>query len=76
MLKKNNFYTVILISVVFFNTNINSQTFGFGCLGFFGGYGGVVYQSFKADGLNQFVKYFNEQKFSTLDDPLQDYKRM
>ena len=73
MLKKNNFYTVILISVVFFNTNINSQTFGFGCLGFFGGYGGVVYQSFKADGLNQFVNYFNEQKFSTLDDPLQDY---
>jgi len=73
MLKKNYFYTVIIISVVLFNTNINSQTFGFGCLGFFGGYGGVVYQSFKADGLNQFVKYFNEQKFSTLDDPLQDY---
>ncbi len=73
MLKKNYFYTVIIISVVLFNANINSQTFGFGCLGFFGGYGGVVYQSFKADGLNQFVKYFNEQKFSTLDDPLQDY---
>ncbi|MFB3056147.1 MAG: hypothetical protein ACE1ZQ_03160 [Ignavibacteriaceae bacterium] len=73
MIKKNFFYTVIVLSVVLFNTNINSQTFGFGCLGFFGGYGGVVYQSFKADGLNQFVKYFNEQKFSTLDDPLQDY---
>lgn len=73
MIKKNFFFTVFVLSVVLFNTNINSQTFGFGCLGFFGGYGGVVYQSYKADGLNQFVKYFNEMKLSTLDDPLQEY---
>ncbi|MGB5893540.1 MAG: hypothetical protein WBG58_05125 [Ignavibacteriaceae bacterium] len=73
MLKKNIFYTVIIISVVLFNTNINSQTFGFGCLGFFGGYGGVAYQSYKADGLNQFVNYFNEMKSGTLDDPLEEY---
>jgi hypothetical protein len=73
MLKKNIFYTVIIISVVLFNTNINSQTFGFGCLGFFGGYGGVVYQSYKADGLNQFVNYFNEMKSGTLDNPLEEY---
>lgn len=73
MLKKNIFYTVIIISVVLFNTNINSQTFGFGCLGFFGGYGGVAYQSYKADGLNQFVNYFNEMKSGTLDNPLEEY---
>ncbi len=73
MLKKNYFYTVIIISVVLFNANINSQTFGFGCLGFFGGYGGIAYQSYKADGLNQFVKYFNEMNSTTLDDPLQEY---
>jgi len=73
MPKKNFFYTVIFLSVVLFNTNINSQTFGFGCLGFFGGYGGVVYQSYKADGLNQFVKYFNEMGPGTLDEPLQEY---
>jgi hypothetical protein len=73
MLKKNFFYTVIIISVVLFNTNINSQTFGFGCLGFFGGYAGVAYQSYKADGLNQFVKYFNERNPDTPDDPLQEY---
>ena len=73
MLKKNFFFTIIIISVVSFNTNINSQTFGFGCLGFFSGYGGVVYQSYKAEGLNQFVKYFNEIKSGTLDDPLEEY---
>ena len=73
MIKKNFYYTVIVLSVVLFNTNINSQTFGFGCLGFFGGYGGIAYQSYKADGLNQFVKYFNEMNSTTLDDPLQEY---
>jgi hypothetical protein len=73
MFKKNIFYTVIVLSVVSFNTNINSQTFGFGCLGFFSGYGGVAYQSYKADGLNHIVKEFNEMKFSTLDNPLQEY---
>jgi hypothetical protein len=52
---------------------MNSQTFGFGCLGFFGGYGGIAYQSYKADGLNQFVNYFNEMKSGTLDSPLEEY---
>ena len=74
MLKKNLFYTLIVLSVVSFNTNINSQTFGFGCLGFFSGYGGVVYQSYNAGGLNQFVKYFNNKiRPGTLDDPLEEY---
>jgi hypothetical protein len=73
MIKKNCYYTVIILSVVLFNTTVNSQTFGFGCLGFFGGYGGIVYQSYKADGLNQFVKYFNEMNSTTLDDPLQEF---
>ncbi len=73
MIKKNFFYTAIVLSVISFSTNINSQTFGFGCLGFFGGYGGIVYQSYKADGLNQFVKEFNEMNSSTLDDPLQEF---
>jgi len=73
MIKKNFFYTAIVLSVISFSTNINSQTFGFGCLGFFGGYGGVVYQSYKADGLNHIVKEFNEMYAATLDDPLQEY---
>jgi len=73
MPKKTFVYTVIFLAVVLFNTNINSQTFGFGCLGFFGGYGGIAYQSYKADGLNQFVKYFNEMGPGTLDEPLQEY---
>jgi len=73
MIKKNFYYTVIVLTVISFSTNINSQTFGFGCLGFFGGYGGVVYQSYKADGLNHIVKEFNEMNSGTLDDPLEEF---
>ncbi len=73
MLKRKCFCIVVIGLLILLNSSVQSQTFGFGCLGFFGGYGGVVYQSYKADGLNQFVKYFNENKFSTLNDPLQEY---
>jgi len=73
MLKRKLFSIVVIGFLILLNSSVQSQTFGFGCLGFFGGYGGVVYQSYKAEGLNQFVKYFNENKFSTLNDPLQEY---
>jgi len=68
----------ILLSLSLFvlissNTNMYPQTFGFGCLGFVGGYGGVVYQSYKADGLNQYVKYFNEMHSGTINDPFQEF---
>ena len=66
-------YFLVISGFILFNTNIRSQTFGFGCLGFFGGYGGFVYQSYKADGLNQFVNSFNEMKSSTLNESLQKY---
>jgi hypothetical protein len=71
---KNKFFYIALILPISINTNIIAQTFGFGCLGFFSGYGGIAYQSYKADGLNQFVKYFNElERESSLNTPLQDY---
>ncbi len=73
MLKRKYFCIVVIGLLILVNSSVRSQTFGFGCLGFFGGYGGIVYQSYKAEGLNQFVKYFNEMKSSTLNDPLQDY---
>lgn len=73
MLKRKYFCIVVIGLLILVNSSVRSQTFGFGCLGFFGGYGGIVYQSYKAEGLNQFVKYFNEMKSSTLNDPLQEY---
>lgn len=40
-----------------------AQTFGFGCLGFVGGYGGFVYQNYNPAGLNEYIKDFNRREF-------------
>ncbi len=47
----------ILISISAF---AEAQTFGFGCLGFVGGYGGFTYQEYSPTGLNEFIVYNNE----------------
>lgn len=73
MLKKKLFCIVVIGFLILLNSSVRSQTFGFGCLGFFGGYGGVAYQSYKAEGLNQFVKHFNQMNSPTLNDQLQEY---
>ena len=41
----------------------DAQTFGFGCLGFVGGYGGYSYQDYNAAGLNEYIKYWNSLEF-------------
>ena len=48
--------------LAFFCLQINSsaQTFGFGCLGFVGGYGGYSYQKFQPGTLNDFIDDFNQ----------------
>ena len=74
MIRKNLLNTLIFFFLFACNSSLNAQTFGFGCLGFFGGYGGYVYQSFKADGLNQFVSDFNETNSSNLNNPLEKFK--
>lgn len=61
MLKNFSFF---LISLLIFTTpKLHSQTFGFGCLGFVGGYGGFTYQQYDANGLNEFIKQWNGQEY-------------
>jgi len=71
---KKLFYSILIASFILFGKNINSQTFGFGCLGFVGGYGGYTYQQFDATGLNEFVRQFNDAKASTLQSDLKEFK--
>jgi len=80
MLKRKYFCIVVIGLLILLNSSVRSQTFGFGCLGFFWGYGGIVYQEYNAKGLNNFVNLFNEMHSTTLemnsnilDDPLQEY---
>jgi hypothetical protein len=69
---KKLFYSILIASFILFGTNIHSQTFGFGCLGFVGGYGGYTYQQFDAAGLNGYVNLFNQ--LSNADQKLSEFK--
>lgn len=73
MIKKISLYICLTSCVFLFNTKIFSQTFGFGCLGFVGGYGGIVYQKYNAEGLNNFVQLFNETNSSILNEPMEEF---
>ncbi len=53
--------------------NIFPQTFGFGCLGFVGGYGGYSYQEFDAKGLNDYVSTYNLDNKDSLSSPMRKF---
>ncbi len=56
-------FSFLLISLLIFTIpKLHSQTFGFGCLGFVGGYGGFTYQQYDARGLNEFIKDWNSNE--------------
>ena len=74
MRKMKLFYYLLIAFFIFLNSSIQSQTFGFGCLGFVGGYGGYTYQEYDAKGLNKFVSQFNDAKASTLQSNLKEFK--
>ena len=58
LIRKSSFFLALML-FLFSISNSYSQTFGFGCLGLFGGYGGAVYQSYNAQGFNNYIKSFN-----------------
>lgn len=70
----NGLSTKLIIMIVFlFQTYLYSQTFGFGCLGFSGGYAGFSYQEYKPDGLNDYVKIFNSNRKDSLSENLNSF---
>ncbi len=65
---------IIIILALFVPGNFSySQTFGFGCLGLFGGYGGVVYQQYDASGFNKYIDHFNQSVDRDDERPLDKY---
>lgn len=57
---------ILFVSIVLFSNQFSvAQTFGFGCLGFVGGYGGFTYQKFEPSGLNQFIEYHNSLEYTS-----------
>lgn len=48
---------IIVLSASF--STLTAQSFGFGCLGLVGGFGGYSYQQYRADGFNEYIDDFN-----------------
>jgi hypothetical protein len=55
------FIIFLILSSIAFVTK--AQTFGFGCLGFMGGYGGFSYQEYNPAGLNNYIESWNSLEF-------------
>jgi len=60
----------ILLILSSWQSTTSAQTFGFGCLGFVGGYGGYSYQNYQPGTLNDYVEYFNTIYNDSLSSPL------
>jgi hypothetical protein len=73
MQRKNTVLFFILIATVVFQGSSYSQAFGFGCLGFVGGYGGYAYQKYNPAGLNSYVKAFNDEYKGSLSSPMNSF---
>jgi hypothetical protein len=66
-----NFSFLVIILVIVNLASIKAQTFGFGCLGFVGGYGGFSYQQYNPAGLNDYLEFFNQ--FENTIDPVEEF---
>jgi len=64
------FFFILFISAVALNAQ---SSFGFGCLGFVGGYGGFSYQEYKPNGLNNYISTFNDKRSDSLVSPMEDF---
>ncbi len=59
MLISKAFIFMILFAAVSLFSTTSAQSFGFGCLGFVGGYGGYSYQKYTPKGFNDYITSFN-----------------
>lgn len=68
-------YRVIPFTIVFifFQSYGFAQSFGFGCLGFPGGFGGYNIQKYQPSGLNDYIKIFNLNHQDSLLNEMPDF---
>ena len=64
-------YLKIFFLLISISSLAEAQTFGFGCLGFVGGYGGFTYQQYNAAGLNDYIRFSNQ--FENIVDPVDEF---
>ncbi|RQW81117.1 MAG: hypothetical protein EHM79_19790, partial [Geobacter sp.] len=64
-------YLKIFLIIISISSFAEAQTFGFGCLGFVGGYGGFTYQQYDASGLNDYIRFSNQLENTV--DPVDEF---
>ena len=71
------YFTKILLVflLISFPQVINAQSFGFGCLGFVGGFGGYSHQQYKPIGLNNYVHNFNAINSEYIENEMNEFGR-
>lgn len=70
-LRKIPFLLIVLFLII--HSQTRAQTFGFGCLGFVGGYGGYSYQNFQPGSLDDYIDNFNLLYTDSLSAPLHKF---
>ncbi len=68
-----NIYFIIPVLLLMQANFIRAQSFGFGCLGFVGGYAGYSYQKYNPEGLNEYVGDFNYFNKDSLSIPMNNF---
>lgn len=69
---KFNFVFPIVLFVLAAGS-IQAQSFGFGCIGFTGAFGGYSYQKYNPTGLNKYIYFFNQNRVDSLSQKLNDF---
>ena len=65
-----NFKTLILLAAVFIPLLNAQQKIGFGCFGMVGAFGGFSYQAYNAEGINNYIDAFNNNRKDSLTSPM------
>ena len=73
MLKIHLTKILLVFFLMTFPEVVNAQSFGFGCLGFVGGFGGYSYQQYKPNGLNRYVQNFNAINSDNIENEMSDF---
>lgn len=70
-----NKFFITLFFILIISSKSVSQSFGFGCLGFVGGFGGYSYLEYNANGLNNYVDNFNTTNSEYIDKKMESFDR-
>lgn len=66
-------YLLLFACIITLSSKVNAQAFGFGCLGFVGGYGGYSIQLYEPIGLNNYISVFNKIRSDSLSEPMGEF---